>query len=257
MTATASCTLVGWRQWYFSNAVLPTGVAVAQGSRVGLLVSLMVMTIPDVKPLLRGWLHLGMVPAALACGIVLVALAPTAGARVAVSVYGVSALLLFGVSAVYHRGRWSPPVERFLKRFDHANIYLLIAGSYTPFIVYVLHGNARLAALCAVWGGALAGMVFRIAWVSAPRWLLTSFYLLLGWSSVAFFPALVHRAGVAAFVLIAVGGLLYTTGGVIYALRRPNPSPQYFGFHEVFHSLTVAAFVTQYVAVSLVTYRYA
>jgi hemolysin III len=211
----------------------------------------------DIKPLLRGWLHVGMVPAALACGIVLVALAPTASTRAAVAVYGMSALLLFAVSAVYHRGRWSPRVERFLKRFDHANIYLLIAGSYTPFIVYVLHGHARVGALAAVWGGALAGMVFRVAWVGAPRWLLTTFYLLLGWVAAAFVPQLVHRAGVAAFVLVAVGGGLYTLGGVIYAVRRPNPSPRYFGFHEVFHTLTVAAFVTQYVAVSLVTYRYA
>lgn len=212
---------------------------------------------PDVKPLLRGWLHLGMVPTALACGIVLVALAPTAGSRAAVSIYGASAVMLFAVSAVYHRGTWSPPVQRFLKRFDHANIYLLIAGSYTPFLVYVLHGNARIGALVGVWGAALAGMVFRITWVNAPRWLLTSFYLGLGWVAALFVPQLVQRAGVAAFVLLAVGGALYTVGGIVYALKRPDPSPRFFGFHEVFHSLTVAAFVTQYIAVSLVTYRYA
>jgi hemolysin III len=211
----------------------------------------------DVKPLLRGWLHLGMAPVALASAIVLVALAPTAGSRAAVAVYGASAVLLFGVSAVYHRGTWKPPTQRFLKRFDHANIYALIAGSYTPFIVYVLHGNARVAALTAVWAGAVAGMVFRIAWLGAPRWLLTSFYLGLGWVAALFVPQMVSRAGVAAFVLVAVGGALYTLGGVVYALRRPDPSPRYFGFHEVFHTLTIAAFVTQYVAVSLVTYRYA
>jgi hemolysin III len=213
---------------------------------------------PDLaalKPLLRGWLHLGMVPLALAAGIVLIALAPEGEPRLAVSVYALTALLLFGVSALYHRGNWSPRVSAVLRRLDHANIYLLIAGSYTPFAVLALHGTTRTVVLCIAWGGALAGVIFRTTWLGAPRWLLTSFYLLLGWVAVLLFPQLLHGAGVAAFVLLCVGGGLYSLGGLVYALRRPNPSPRFFGFHKVFHSLVIAAFVTQYIAVSMVTYR--
>jgi hemolysin III len=211
--------------------------------------------IPDLKPRLRGWLHVGMVPTALAAGIVLIALAETTPARVSAAIYAGTALLLFAVSGIYHRGSWSPKVESFLRRFDHANIYLLIAGSYTPFGVLTLDGHVRVAALATVWGGALAGVIFRTTWLSAPRWLFTAFYLLLGWAAVIFLPQLLHGAGVAAFVLVAVGGGLYTAGGIVYGLKRPNPSPAYFGFHEVFHSLTIAAFITQYIAVSLVIYR--
>jgi hemolysin III len=196
-----------------------------------------------------------MVPTALAAGIVLIALAETTAARVSAAIYAGTALLLFAVSGVYHRGTWSPRVESFLRRFDHANIYLLIAGSYTPFGVLTLEGQVRVVALATVWGGALAGVVFRTTWLGAPRWLFTAFYLLLGWAAVIFLPQLLDGAGVVAFVLVAVGGALYTAGGVVYAIRRPNPSPTYFGFHEVFHSLTIAAFITQYVAVSLVVYR--
>jgi hemolysin III len=213
------------------------------------------VTLPDLKPLLRGWLHLVMVPLALVAGIILVAQAETGPARAATAIYVCSALLLFGVSAVYHRGTWSPRVAVVLRRFDHANIYLLIAGSYTPFAVLALHGTVRIVALSSVWTGALLGVIFRTTWLGAPRWLLTAFYLLLGWSAVPFVPQLLSGAGIAAFVLVAVGGALYTLGGVVYGLQRPNPSPAYFGFHEVFHSLTIAAFIAQYVAVSLVVYR--
>jgi hemolysin III len=211
--------------------------------------------LPDLKPLLRGWLHVGMVPASLAAGIVLIALAPTESARLAVAIYMSSALLLFTVSAIYHRGRWGPRATAVLMRLDHANIYLLIAGSYTPFAVLALHGSTRVLVLSCVWGGALAGVIFRVAWVSAPRWLFTPLYLLLGWVAALIIPQLIDGAGLAAFVLIAVGGLLYTLGAVVYGLRKPDPAPRWFGFHEVFHSLTIAAFVTQYVAVSIITYR--
>jgi hemolysin III len=211
--------------------------------------------LPDLKPLLRGWLHLVMVPMALVAGIVLIALSETGAARAATAIYVGSALLLFAVSAVYHRGTWSPRAAAVLRRFDHANIYLLIAGSYTPFAVLTLHGNIRVVALTSVWSGALLGVIFRTTWLGAPRWLFTAFYLLLGWSAVPFLPQLLSGAGVAAVVLVTVGGLLYTLGGVVYGLQRPNPSPAYFGFHEVFHSLTIAAFIAQYIAVSLVVYR--
>jgi len=208
-----------------------------------------------LKPLLRGWLHAAMVPAALAAGIVLVALAPEDEARLAAVVYVATAVLLFAVSAVYHRGTWGPRADAVLRRIDHANIYLLIAGSYTPFAVLALHGHTRITVLACVWGGALAGVLFRVSWVSAPRWLFTPFYILLGWVAAFVVPQLLHGAGVAAFVLVVVGGGLYSLGGLVYALRRPNPLPRWFGFHEVFHTLTVAAFVTQYIAVSMITYR--
>jgi len=218
--------------------------------------------VAEVKPHLRGWLHLASAPLTLAAGIVLIALSPTAGTRVGSAVYAVSAVLLFTVSAVYHRGRWSPRVHAFLKRFDHANIFLLIAGSYTPFTLLLLDGAQRALLLAVVWGGAALGMLFRVAWVDAPRWLYTPIYIAMGWAAVFFLPGFADGSrerlgvgiGTAVIVLIAVGGTLYTLGGVVYGLRRPNPWPRWFGFHEVFHSLTVLAFVTHYVGVSMATY---
>jgi hemolysin III len=226
-------------------------------SSVGGVVGAAMESLDAIKPLLRGWLHAGMAPAALVAGIVLVALAPGDEARVAAVVYALTAVLLFGVSAVYHRGTWGPRATAVLRRLDHANIYLLIAGSYTPFAVLALRGDTRVAVLVCVWVGALAGVTFRVSWVSAPPWLFTPFYVLLGWVAAFVIPQLVRGAGVPAFVLVVVGGGLYTLGGLVYALRRPNPLPRWFGFHEVFHTLTVVAFVTQYVAVSLLMYRVA
>jgi len=207
------------------------------------------------KPRLRGWLHTVTSPVALVCAIVLIVLAPTGLATAAAAAFGVTAFVLFTTSAVYHRGRWSPRVERWLKRVDHANIFMLIAGSYTPFAVLALSGEARVAVLAAVWGTAVLGVVFRMVWVDAPRWLYVPLYLGLGWGAGFVVPQLLHGAGAAAFTLVAVGGTLYSLGGVVYGLRRPNPSARWFGFHEVFHALTVAGFLCQYVAASLVVYR--
>jgi len=207
------------------------------------------------KPKLRGWLHAITSPLALVSAVVLIVLAPSWQATVGALAFGASAVAVFTTSAFYHRGAWSPRVERWLKRADHANIFLLIAGTYTPFAVLALHGTSRVVVLAAVWSVAALGVAFRLLWVDAPRWLYLVFYLALGWSASAIVPQLLHGAGVAAFVLLIVGGALYTAGGVVYGIRRPNPSPQWFGFHEVFHALTVAAFVCQYVAASLVVYR--
>jgi hemolysin III len=207
------------------------------------------------KPRLRGWLHAVTSPLALASGIVLIALAPTGAGRAAAVAYCVTSVVLFTTSAIYHRGQWSPVAEGRLKRLDHANIFLLIAGSYTPFGVLALKGDARVAVLSAVWGTALLGVAFRVFWVNAPRWLYVPLYIGLGWAAAFFVPQLLHGAGVAAFVLIAVGGLLYTFGGLVYGLKRPNPSPRWFGFHEIFHACTVAAFACQYIAASMVVYR--
>jgi hemolysin III len=200
-------------------------------------------------------LHAGTFPAALIGGILLVALAPTLSARLAATVYAITSALLFGVSALYHRGHWSERGEAVLRRFDHANIYLIIAGTYTPFALLALHGTARTLVLSVIWSGALAGVLFRIVWVRAPRWLYTALYVGLGWVAAAFMPELLHGAGPAALILVCVGGLLYSIGGLVYGLRRPDPSPRWFGFHEVFHAFTIAAYVAQYIAVSFVVYR--
>jgi hemolysin III len=207
------------------------------------------------KPKLRGWLHAVTAPLALAAGIVLVALAPSSSARLAAGAFALTSFLLFATSALYHRGNWSPAAERRLKRMDHANIFLLIAGSYTPFAILALKGDTRVALMSAVWGTALLGIAFRVLWVGAPRWSYVPLYIGLGWAMALVFPQLIHGAGVAAFVLVAVGGLLYTFGGLVYGLKRPNPSPRWFGFHEIFHTCTVAAFACQYIAASFVVYR--
>lgn len=205
------------------------------------------------KPHLRGWLHAGMAPVAVVCGIVLVALSPPEY-RWAAALYSLTAIMLFGTSAVYHRFTWSPRNTLLLKRFDHSNIFLIIAGSYTPFAVVLLPPDQARTLLLLVWSGALAGVLFRVFWVGAPRWLYTPIYIALGWVAVFYLPAFWAGGGPAVVILLAAGGLFYSAGGVVYALKRPNPSPTWFGFHEIFHALTLAGFITQYVAVSLVLY---
>jgi hemolysin III len=210
----------------------------------------------EVKPRLRGWLHAATAPLTLAAGIVLIVLSPNAATRTASAIFAASALVLFTVSAVYHRGTWSPRVWGFLRRFDHANIFLLIAGSYTPFTLLLLEGRDRTVLLTVVWVGAGLGILFRIFWAGAPRWLYTPIYIGLGWAAVFYFAEFVENAGTAVLTLMVVGGGLYTLGGVVYGLKRPNPSPTWFGFHEVFHTLTILAFVTHYVGVSIATYTH-
>jgi hemolysin III len=207
---------------------------------------------PPAKPRLRGWLHAGMFPASLAAGIVLIALGDSATARLSCAVYVLTACLLFGVSAVYHRGRWGERAAGVLRRFDHANIFLIIAGTYTPFTVLLLHGTSRVALLAVVWTGALLGIAFRTLWLNAPRWLYTPCYIALGWAAVFFLPQFARHGGTAVVTLIIVGGLLYSLGAVAYGLKRPNPSPAWFGFHEVFHACTLGAFTAQFVGVALI-----
>ena len=212
------------------------------------------MKFEEVKPKLRGWLHAGTAPLTLAAGIVLVALSPTTAGRVGAVVFMVTSVLLFTVSGIYHRGSWSPKVWAFLRRFDHANIFLLIAGSYTPFTLLLLEGSSRVVLLSVVWTVAVLGMLFRIFWTEAPRWLYVPIYIAMGWAAVFFINDFIDSISTAPAVLVATGGVLYTLGGIVYGLKKPNPLPGWFGFHEVFHSLTIAAFVTHYVAVSMVMY---
>lgn len=207
---------------------------------------------PGTKPKMRGALHALAFPAALVAGLLLVATGPSLPARIASVVYVLTSVSLFGVSGWYHRANMSPRTAEALRRFDHANIYLIIAGTYTPFAILALSGAPRLTLLLIIWIGAAAGVVFRVLWISAPRWLYTTLYVALGWTAVFFLPWLLPGAGIAASVLVLAGGLLYSFGGLVYGLKRPNPSPKWFGFHEVFHSFTVAAYVAQFIAVAFV-----
>ncbi|MFN8145894.1 MAG: hemolysin III family protein [Candidatus Nanopelagicales bacterium] len=206
-----------------------------------------------VKPHLRGWLHAGMAPIAVVLGIVLVIFSPPQY-RWAAALYSLTAILLFGTSAVYHRFTWSERTRVLLKRLDHSNIFLIIAGSYTPFAVVLLPADQERTLLILVWTGALLGVLFRVFWVGAPRWLYTPIYIALGWVALFYLPAFWATGGPLVVILLALGGIFYSVGGVVYALKRPNPSPTWFGFHEVFHALTLLGFLTQYVAVSLVLY---
>jgi len=205
-----------------------------------------------VKPRLRGWLHAGTFPLAVVGGIVLVALSPSGQARTTTAIFSVTAALLFGISGLYHRGKWSPRAHATLMRLDHASIFLIIAGTYTPFTVLLLPDQTARTLLWIVWVGAVLGVAFRVLWVGAPRWLYTPVYLALGWVAALYLPEFFSAGGAAVLLLIMAGGALYSIGGVVYALRRPNPSPRWFGFHEVFHALTLAAFTTHYIAVFLV-----
>ena len=196
-----------------------------------------------------------MFPIAVVAGAVLVATAPTTASRISSAVFAATAVLLFGVSALLHRGTWSPGVESLLRRFDHANIYLIIAGTYTPFAVLALPEDEGKVLLAIVWTGALIGVALRVFWVGTPRWLSTTLYVVVGWVVIFFIPDLIEGAGVGVVVLVAVGGILYTLGAIVYATKWPNPSLRRYGFHEVFHSLTIAAFTAHYIAVWIVVHQ--
>ena len=208
--------------------------------------------VATVKPKLRGWLHLAMFPLALLGGLGLMIIAPTGAARWAALIFTLTAGLRFGISALSHRGNWSPKAEVFLKRFDHSNIFLIIAGTYTPFGMLLLPPSSGRTMLTIVWLGALGGVLFRLLWVHAPRWLYVPIYCSLGWVAVFYFPDLWRSGGTLIAVLVAVGGLFYTLGAIVYGIKRPNPSPKWFGFHEIFLALTLAAFAAHFTAVVLV-----
>lgn len=205
---------------------------------------------PDTKPRLRGWIHAVTTPFALAAGIVLVSLAPTASLKTASAIYAFTGLLLFSVSATYHLGNWSPGVKRTLKRLDHTNIMLVIAGSYTPLAWALLPTGKAAILLTSIWIGALLGVGFRVLWTDAPRWLYVPVYILLGLASLLFISDF-YAASPAAAILICVGGAFYIAGAIFYALKRPNPFPEWFGFHELFHAFTVAGFSCHFIAIMI------
>ena len=207
-----------------------------------------------LKPRLRGVLHEAAFAISLVTGTALVCLADPGRARAAALVYAISVALLFGTSAAYHRGSWTGRGHEVMKRLDHSMIFILIAGTYTPFALLLLEGTARWVVFGLVWGGALAGVVLRNAVRRPAKWLFVAIYLALGWVAVGVMPQLLSTGGWVVVSLLAAGGLFYTAGAVVYATRRPDPSPRWFGFHEVFHAFTLAAFVVHYVAVSFATY---
>jgi hemolysin III len=205
----------------------------------------------DLKPTWRGWIHAATFPVALIAGIVLVTVAQGPAAKWSCAVFAVTSLLLFGNSALYHRIDWKPKTKAVFKRIDHANILLLIAGTYTPIAVLALPTGQAVLLLSLVWGGAIAGILFRVFWINAPRWLYVALYLVLGWAAVMYLPQL-WLANIAMVVLVAIGGLLYTGGAIVYAMKRPNPWPGHFGFHEIFHVCTVLAFLCHWTAALLI-----
>ncbi len=207
--------------------------------------------IAAVKPKLRGVSHEWAFFLSLGLGAALIVAAKTPKATVAVAVYAVSLSALLGTSALYHRVDWKRPnVRRWMRRLDHSMIFFLIAGTYTPFALLVLNGPLADAILVVVWAGAIAGAIVEMIWIDHPKWVAALIYMSLGWVAVLAFPGLWNQMGVVGTLLVAVGGLLYTAGAVVYATQRPDPFPRTFGYHEVFHALVIAAAAAQFAAIA-------
>ncbi|MDK7748858.1 hemolysin III family protein [Brevibacterium sp. UMB10442] len=195
----------------------------------------------EIRPSWRGWIHAGAFPLAVAGGLAAVILCPTIASRLASAIFAITGMMLFGTSAMYHRGSWRVRVRILLRRLDHANIFLITAGTYTPLAVLLLDPPASWWLLGIIWTGAILGVIFRLIWISAPRWLFVPVYIGIGIAGIGFIPSMwMHN--LAAGILIVIGGASYITGAVIYALKRPNPFPAQFGFHEIFHTATVIGY---------------
>jgi len=207
-------------------------------------------------PKLRGVVHLVMSPISLVTGIVLITLASEFAGRITLGVFTLTAVTLFTCSALYHRVGWSKKYKAVWRRIDHANIPILIAGTYTPFAIFLLESRSATLLLSAVWGGAIATAILRVAWVTAPRWLYVIAYIALGWAAIAYLPEFFNEGGVLIFALVLLGGILYSVGALIYATKKPNISPRWFGFHELFHSFTAGAFLAHLTAAILVVFAH-
>jgi hemolysin III len=206
---------------------------------------------PPLKPRLRGVLHQWAFGVFLAAGAILVLDAGSARRRVAIAIYALSVAALFGTSALYHRIAWrSLGARRWMRRLDHTMIFVLIAGSYTPFALLVLHGTLGSVILITAWSAALGGAVFKLVWINAPGWLIATTYIAVGWIAVIALPELLDRLGAVAVGVLGLGGILYSAGAVIYALERPDPVPAVFGYHELFHLLVIVAATLQFAVVA-------
>jgi hemolysin III len=226
------------------------GAWVAAGLESGSVSAVPALPQP-LKPRLRGVFHQWACVGSVPLGLVLVIVAGTARARIALIVYSVSLVALFGVSGLYHRIGWRSLTGRdWMRRLDHSMIFVLIAGSYTPFAVLVLHGPLAVAILVGVWAGASLGVAFNLVWRDAPTWLRSALYVGLGWIAVAAVPQLGAAIGLLALTLVGLGGVLYTLGAVVYATKRPDPLPAVFGYHELFHVLVIAAAALQYAVIA-------
>jgi len=203
------------------------------------------------KPRLRGVSHQWAFFVSLAAGAALMLAASGARAVIAMSIYAVSLSAMLGTSALYHRVTWTPDVRRWMRRLDHTMIFVFIAGTYTPFALLVMHGTLADVVLTVVWATAAGGIVFNLVWISAPYWFSAAVYLSTGWVAIVTLPQLWEEIGPLGVGLIALGGALYSAGAVIYARRRPDPRPQVFGYHEIFHVLVIAAAAVQYAAVAI------
>jgi len=206
------------------------------------------------KPKLRGIVHLVMSPLSLVAGLTLITLANELRGRITLGIFTLTAVTLFTCSALYHRVVWTDKNRAIWRRIDHSNISILIAGTYTPFAVYLLRPSQTKTLLIVAWGGAILISLLRIFWLSAPRWLYVAGYISLGWAAVFYMPQFLQSGGVVIFILILTGGVLYSAGGVIYALKKPNFSINWFGFHELFHAMTAAAFICHFIAAVLTVF---
>ena len=203
-----------------------------------------------MKPRLRGVFHQWAFVLAIPLGVVLVLVTETLRARVAAGVFAASVVLMFGASALYHRPNWSPGRRAWLRRLDHAGIYCLIAGTYTPVGLLALRGAWQTVVLAIVWSGCAAAIFIRLFWIGAPKWLSAVVAIALGWVGVVAMPEIYFHAGLACLLLILGGGILYSVGAAIYATKRPDPFPAVFGYHEIFHALIVVAVGLQYAAIA-------
>ena len=204
----------------------------------------------EIIPRLRGVMHAYAFAVAVVAASLLVLLAPGGDARLAAAVYGAGLCTLFAASGLYHRWRWSPRWKPLLRRIDHCAIYVFIAATSTPIALLVLEPPLRTVVLVSAWAGAAGGVALALAWISAPRLLAAGTYIAVGWVGVVALPAMLDRLGPAPTLLLVAGGALYSVGAVVYALRRPDPWPRTFGFHEIFHVLVIAAAVVHYIAIA-------
>lgn len=207
------------------------------------------------KPRLRGWLHLCMTPLIQLASVLLLVATPSSTGRIGVGIYLAGATLLFGTSALYHRGTWTPRAGGILRRMDHANIFIFIASTYTPLALTMLDGPNATVLLSVIWAIALAGITFKVCWMTAPRWLYTALYVAMGWVALWWLPAFWVDGGPAIVLLVIGGGLIYSSGAMVYGRKAPNPWPTWFGFHEIFHACTVVAALCHFTAIALCVLR--